>query len=157
MAHEDIEDLQIQYSAHGQPLGNLILPGCIAMRTDLQKILVNSLPSHVIKLGHKLVDIVEGDEDVLLTFENGATASANLVVAADGIHSFVRQKVFGSDQPVFTGYRMLYSVSSKQFRPDSSVNCIHWQEVEGVAQLPQWVPVFWRLPFTGLKRYILPI
>ena len=125
-------DLQIQYNANGNHLGNLNLPGCIAMRKDLQKLLVDSLPSGVIKLGHKLVDIVEGDDEVLLTFENGATASANLVVAANGIHSFTRQKIFGVDHPVFTGYRMLYSLSSKPFRPDPSVNYVHWMEVDGV-------------------------
>ena len=126
------DNVQIQYHANGKHLGNLNLPGCIAMRKDLQKLLVNSLPSGVIKLGHKLVDIIEGDDEVLLTFENGARASANLLVAADGIHSFVRQRIFGVDHPVFTGYRMLYSVSSKHFRPEPSVNQIHWTEVEGV-------------------------
>ena len=46
------------------------------------------------------VDIVEGDHEVLLTFENGVTASADLVVASDGIHSFVsRCRVWHYDHP----------------------------------------------------------
>ena len=101
------------------------------MRTDLQKVLVESLPPNVVKLGHKLVEIVEGEDEVMLEFENGARASAHLVVASDGIHSFVRQKVFGVDQPEFTGFRVLYSVSSKAYRPDATVANIHWKELDG--------------------------
>ncbi|CAK9015509.1 6-hydroxynicotinate 3-monooxygenase (6-HNA monooxygenase) (Nicotinate degradation protein C) [Durusdinium trenchii] len=126
------QDLQVHFGANGKRLGSLDFTGCMAMRTDLQKLLVDSLPPQIIKLGHKVTDIVEGDEEVLLTFENGATASAHLVVAADGIHSFVRQRVFGKDSPIFTGFRMLYSVSTKPYRPNPSINNIHWMEVDGV-------------------------
>ena len=127
----DAEDMQIRYHYNGKKLSSSKLMGCIAMRTDLQKLLVDSLPSKIVKLGHKLVDIVEGDDEVLLTFENGATASANLVVAADGIHSFIRQNIFGPDHPVFTGFRILYTVSTKPFRSDPSGYDIHWMEVDG--------------------------
>ena len=121
----------MNFYAHGQKLSPLAIQGCFAMRTELQKILVDSLPAETIKLGHKLIDIVEGDEDVKLFFENGATDSADVVVASDGIHSFVRQKVFGADEPVFTGFRILYSVSSKPIRPDPTMASMHWMEAEG--------------------------
>eukprot|EP00913_Durusdinium_trenchii_P002569 g2377.t1 len=107
------------------------------------KLLVDSMPPDVVKLDHKLVDIVEGDHEVLLTFENGVTASADLVVASDGIHSFVRQKIFGEDVPHFTGFRVLYSVSSTPYRPDPSISKTHWLEAEGAGDLdskPSAVP-----------------
>ncbi|CAK9023299.1 6-hydroxynicotinate 3-monooxygenase (6-HNA monooxygenase), partial [Durusdinium trenchii] len=120
-----------QFHAKGSKLSFVNVPGCIAMRTDLQRVLVDSMPPDVVKLDHKLVDIVEGDHEVLLTFENGVTASADLVVASDGIHSFVRQKIFGEDVPHFTGFRVLYSVSSTPYRPDPSISKTHWLEAEG--------------------------
>ena len=122
---------QMNLRANGSNLGSLDVPACLVMRTDLQKLLVDSLPEGTIKLGHKLIDIVETEDEVLLTFENGARASADLVVASDGIHSFVRQKIFGVDHPVYTGFRVLYSVSSKPFRPNPHKSFIHWMEAEG--------------------------
>ncbi|CAJ1374420.1 unnamed protein product [Effrenium voratum] len=126
-----INGFQVNFHANGSKLNSLSVPGCTVMRTDLQKVLVESLPSNVIKLGHKLVEIVEGEDEVMLEFENGARDSAHLVVASDGIHSFVRQKLFGADQPEFTGFRVLYSVSSKAYRPDPTVAHIHWKESDG--------------------------
>ncbi|CAJ1373212.1 unnamed protein product [Effrenium voratum] len=126
-----INGYQMNFHANGSKLNTLCVPGCTVMRTDLQKVLVESLPPNVVKLGHKLVEIVEGEDEVMLEFENGARASAHLVVASDGIHSFVRQKVFGVDQPEFTGFRVLYSVSSKAYRPDATVANIHWKELDG--------------------------
>ena len=122
----------MNYFAQGQKLSSLPVPGYFAMRSDLQRILVKSLPPEIIKLGHKLVDIVEDEDKVRLSFESGATDSADVVVASDGIHSFVRQRVFGPDQPIFTGFRVLYSVSSKPIRPDPKMANMHWLESEGV-------------------------
>jgi len=130
-AANQVDGFRLHFFANGTELNSLNLPACTAMRTDLQKIMVDSLPSSCIKLGHKLKEITEGSDDVTLEFENGARASAHLVVASDGIHSFVRQKVFGGDQPEFTGFRVLYSLSSKPFRPDPTVAHIHWKEVDG--------------------------
>ena len=130
LAHKD--GFQVHFHANGKKLTTVNLAACTAMRKDLQKLLVESIPSSVIKLGHKLVEIIEQDDEVMLEFENGARESAHLVVASDGIHSFVRQKIFGKDLPEFTGFRVLYSISSKPFRPDPTVANVHWKEVDGM-------------------------
>ena len=121
----------MNYFARGEKLGSLAVSGHFAMRTDLQRILVESLPADVVKLGHRLVDIEEDDDGARLSFENGATDFVDVVVAADGIHSFVRQKVFGADEPDFTGFRILYSISSKAIRPDPTMANMHWMERDG--------------------------
>ena len=121
----------MRYYAEGKELNSASIPGDFVMRPDLQRIVVESLPAETIKLGHKLVDIVEDKDEVRLSFENGVTDSADVVVASDGIHSFVRQKVFGADQPVYTGYRVLYSVSSKPIRPDPTMASMHWLQADG--------------------------
>ena len=122
------EPLELRYFTGQQQLNALALPACIGLRTDLQQLLVSSLPEGTVKLGHKLVDIVEHEHEVLLSFENGLKASVDLVVASDGIHSFVRQRIFGMDRPVYTGFRVLYSVCSKPIRPDPLKAHVTWNE-----------------------------
>src|SRR5690606_27372329 len=49
----------------------------------------------------------------VLTFANGATVEADLVIGADGIKSVVRQQLFSDKDPVFSGehaYRAVISV-----------------------------------------------
>jgi len=56
-----------------------------------------------IALGAKAQRVQEHADSVAVHFEDGADASAELIVGADGIKSTVRQHVLGSDQPSFTG------------------------------------------------------
>ncbi|OLP81055.1 NAD(P) transhydrogenase, mitochondrial [Symbiodinium microadriaticum] len=101
----------------------------ITMRTDLQSMLVDSMPPDTFKLGHKLSEIAENRDGVVLTFENGVTCTADLVVAADGIHSVVKRKIFNDDKPEHTGFRCLYALCSKPIRSDPSMMQINWYEV----------------------------
>ncbi|WP_300681573.1 FAD-dependent monooxygenase [Nocardioides sp.] len=72
-------------------------------RGDFIEALLSVLPEGMVKLGHKLESLVEGDDGVTLTFTNGETATADLVVGADGINSVVRNKLFSTAAPVFAG------------------------------------------------------
>lgn len=70
-------------------------------RYDFIEALTGVLPEGVLQLNHKLVDIVDNGDSATLTFENGETATADLVIAADGIRSIVRKKLFSDNDPVF--------------------------------------------------------
>ena len=64
-----------------------------------------------VKLNHKLVGLDETGEGVRLTFANGADVTADAVIGADGIHSLVRDILFGVSPVSFTGriaYRTTY-------------------------------------------------
>src|SRR5687768_5647391 len=72
-------------------------------RGDLAALLAAALPMERAHAGHRLVGIEEQGERVIARFENGASAEADVLIGADGIHSRVRELTFGSERPRFTG------------------------------------------------------
>ncbi|WP_448809750.1 FAD-dependent monooxygenase [Agromyces bauzanensis] len=72
-------------------------------RGDFIEALVGLLPEGMVHLGHKLEKVEDLGDHAVLTFANGATAAADLVIGADGIRSTVRQQLFSDQQPVFAG------------------------------------------------------
>lgn len=72
-------------------------------RADLIAILAAALPPERLHVGHRLVAIEQRGDEVEARFANGRTATADLLVGADGIHSTVRSLILGPEAPVFTG------------------------------------------------------
>src|SRR5690606_15727590 len=56
--------------------------------------------------GDSLTGIHEDGDGVRLSFEHAPERTADLVIGADGLHSRVRQLVFGSDFEVSLGYHV---------------------------------------------------
>ena len=84
-------------------------------RGDFIDALLGVLPDGMVKLGHKLESIEDRGGRSLVTFTNGHTVEADLVVGADGIKSVVRERLFSSKPPVFSGehaYRVVMPVSA---------------------------------------------
>ncbi|MGH6738057.1 MAG: FAD-dependent monooxygenase [Bradyrhizobium sp.] len=86
-------------------------PYLLAHRGDLHAALASAVPDECIRLSHKLVGLDETAGGVRLSFANGASAVADAVVGADGVHSLVRDLLFGESPAYFTGriaYRTTY-------------------------------------------------
>ncbi|WP_210637472.1 FAD-dependent oxidoreductase [Streptomyces sp. GESEQ-13] len=82
-------------------------------RGDFIDALMGVLPEGMVHLGHKLERVEDRGDSAALTFANGTTVEADLVVGADGIKSVVRQQLFSEQAPVFAGehaYRTVISV-----------------------------------------------
>jgi salicylate hydroxylase len=84
-------------------------------RADLLDILVERLPAGCVHTDHRCVGFEQDNQQAVLTFENGAQVAADVVVAADGIHSTLQQFVVAPSAPVFSGsvaYRGVISAAS---------------------------------------------
>jgi 2-polyprenyl-6-methoxyphenol hydroxylase-like FAD-dependent oxidoreductase len=81
-------------------------------RADLHSALVSVLPREIVHLNKKLIGIEQGSRQVSLAFADGTRAQADAVVAADGVHSLVREIIIGPDMPLHKGriaYRAIFS------------------------------------------------
>src|SRR5262245_27681963 len=75
-------------------------------RGDLHAMLLEAIRREkpdAIKLNRKCTGVAEQDGTVTMNFESGESASAPIVVGADGVQSRVRLATFGADKPEFTG------------------------------------------------------
>jgi FAD-dependent urate hydroxylase len=72
-------------------------------RTDLQSLLVDAVGPEGLHLGAQCVRTAEATENATAYFEDGRTATGDVIVGADGIHSVVRRAVAGEVAPRYTG------------------------------------------------------
>jgi salicylate hydroxylase len=72
-------------------------------RADLVALLADGLPRGVVRTGHRCTGFAQDASTARVTFANGASAEADVVIAADGMHSELRPHVFPPSRPVFSG------------------------------------------------------
>src|SRR3954468_18675266 len=72
-------------------------------RADLVGLLAEALPRGLVRTGHRCTGFEQDGGVARVSFANGASAEADIVIAADGIHSELRRFVFPPSQPVFSG------------------------------------------------------
>lgn len=89
-------------------------PYLVFSRSELLDELGAVLPEGVAYYGMKCVSVSQGDKGVEATFEDGTVVKGDILIAADGIRSKIRDQVFGHVEPVFSGkvaYRGLVPMS----------------------------------------------
>ena len=85
-------------------------------RAELIKILerqLNLLAPKALKLGQSAMRYEQDKSHIILHFENGKTATGDILIGADGIHSSIREQMLGADSPRFTGNIAWRAVVSK--------------------------------------------
>jgi salicylate hydroxylase len=92
---------------------------CFGMhRADFVDLLAANLPAGIVHPGHRAVGFEQNGERARVRFANGATAEADVVVAADGIHSELRPHVFPPSTPVFHGTICYRGLVPRERLPD---------------------------------------
>ena len=72
-------------------------------RADFLNLLFAALPKGTVNLGHRCTRISEDSDRVHLSFANGASAEADVVVGADGIRSVVQREIGLESRPTSEG------------------------------------------------------
>jgi salicylate hydroxylase len=72
-------------------------------RPDLLSVLAAAVGPERIHLGAKCIGFKQGTAEVQLKLDGGKTVAGDCLIGADGVHSQVRQSLFGPDRPQFTG------------------------------------------------------
>lgn len=81
------------------------------LRSDLAKVIYNSLDKDIeIIFGDSIKGIEQDDEKVVVHLQSGLTRTFDLLVGADGLHSNVRNLVFGNES-LFEKYYGYYTSS----------------------------------------------
>jgi salicylate hydroxylase len=75
-------------------------------RGDLHAMLVDAvrrLKPNAIHVNAHCVDFEQDDKEVRVTLEDGRQVRGDMLIGADGVHSRIRQMLFGPETPKFTG------------------------------------------------------
>ena len=90
-------------------------------RADLQAVLSKAVGLDHIHLSHRLTDLTQHPDRVSLTFANGKTVDADLVIGADGARSITRRWMLGYDDALYSGcsgFRGVVSADRMDLLPD---------------------------------------
>jgi salicylate hydroxylase len=99
---------------------------CFGMhRADYVDLLAANLPGGIVRAGHRAVGFEQDGDSARVTFANGSTAEADVVVGADGIHSEMRPHVFPPSKPVFHGTISYRGLVPRERLPDWPMD--RWQ------------------------------
>jgi 6-hydroxynicotinate 3-monooxygenase len=80
-------------------------------RGDLQKVLVSAVAPGTLELGKRLSWIGESGDAVKISFADGSSTEADLVIGADGINSRIREVLLAPERPRYMGkvaYRAVF-------------------------------------------------
>ena len=114
-------------------------PHVLLHRGDLHGMLVDAvrrLKPDAIHLGKRCIDIIRADGHVDVQFATGETTRAAYVIGADGIHSKIRERLFGPSRPEFTG-------------------CVAWRAVVPMQRLPTSAATMVSTNWLGPRGHVL--
>ena len=99
---------------------------CFGMhRADFVELLAGNLPAGIVHTGHRAVGFEQNAGLARVGFANGASAEADVVLGADGIHSELRPYVFPPSKPVFHGSISYRGLIPRERLPDWPMD--RWQ------------------------------
>lgn len=92
-------------------------------RADLHRSLFQAIPAHLLHLNKKCIAVNQVDSNCQITFSDGNIVNFDYVIAADGIHSPIRQQLVPNSKPRFAGYMCWRGVAeiTNQIEPNTSV------------------------------------
>ncbi|MFC0267537.1 FAD-dependent urate hydroxylase HpxO [Kushneria aurantia] len=112
---------------------------CPIARTELQRILLDAVGRDNVRLGCACVDLNTDDDGVEVVLEGGERLTADLLVAADGTHSALRERILG--HPIERRYRGYVNWNVSVPLADDLVPATHWVQYVGQHQRVSMMPM----------------
>lgn len=92
-------------------------PQRLIHRADVLDMLLSKISDEYIHLDHQYETLTEYDDYVEIGFTNGKVVQADVVIAADGIHSKAR-KLFSDDEPIFAEGHAIRIITDREVVAD---------------------------------------
>lgn len=111
---------QMDFTSLAQKFG---LNNITIHRAVLHDILFEAIEPGTIHVNKRCVDFQEKEEGITVSFSDGSSIEASLVIAADGIHSMFREKLIANSTPRYAGYtcwRGVVKTMNQQFNQQTS-------------------------------------
>jgi 2-polyprenyl-6-methoxyphenol hydroxylase-like FAD-dependent oxidoreductase len=106
----DLSDLGVQvrdrvaFDKAGQPVATLPYPQIVTSWDRIHQLLRRLIPDGSYHLGRQIVGYDQTDSAVTARFKDGTTATADLLVGADGFRSAIRAQMLPDVRPQYSGY-----------------------------------------------------
>jgi salicylate hydroxylase len=145
-------------------------PYYVIHRSDLHAMLAGAVPSSSLHLNKRCTEVELRERAVGLTFADGSSHEADLVIGSDGIRSAVRKSVFGGSGPRYSGYMCWRSLVPVEALPRGHQDdfVTNWGGTNGfvvsyyvrqgkfvnivaVRRQPDWTEESWSVPSTNAE------
>jgi 2-polyprenyl-6-methoxyphenol hydroxylase-like FAD-dependent oxidoreductase len=101
--------------------GGMIL---LLLRAELHRVLLDAAGRDRVRVGMRCVALAQDDQGATARFADGTEACGDVLIGADGLHSVVREQLFGASPPRYAGYTVHRGVTA--FDPARIVPCETW-------------------------------
>ena len=115
---------RVTLDRQGQVLASQPLPQVLTSWTGLYNMLTQVIPQENVHHGHHVTALKEQDDGIEVTCESGDVMEADLLIAADGLRSLIRQQLAPSIQPEYAGYIAWRGVCDESVLSDETLRTL---------------------------------
>jgi len=95
-------------------------------RADLHRTFLEALKPNTLQLNKKCISFEQNDNQVTAYFEDGTTVRADLLLAADGIHSSIRRQLLPASLSRYAGYTCWRGITDNKERVEEYTSTELW-------------------------------
>ncbi len=130
---------RMMFDPEGRVIGTFEMPQIMTSWGLIYRFLREQLPARCYHLGHTLESIEQGDGYCRASFSNGAQVDADWLIAADGTHSTVRQRVAPEVPVRYCGYYIWRGLIDEKRIPAAVLAELSGRLVFGMAPGGHWL------------------
>lgn len=95
-------------------------------RADLHRTFLDALNPNTIHYNKRCMNVDQNGDKVTAYFEDNTVVTADLLIAADGIHSPIRKKLVPNSEPRYSGYTCWRGITANKGKVDEFTSTEIW-------------------------------